>query len=109
MKLFNADECIFLDYVTLVVSASFLEFIICYDFISYLKYLFLYLISLSAEDLPHARDWEEESEASRQRAYSQIGGGGGRLTPTALQVDRHLHDRWSVLFPGGEVVVSSRK
>jgi len=56
MKLFNADECIFLDYVTLVVSASFLEFIICYDFISYLKYLFLYLISLSAEDLPHARD-----------------------------------------------------
>ena len=56
MKLFNADECIFLDYVTLVVSASFLEFIICYDFISYLKYLFLYLISLSAEDLSHARD-----------------------------------------------------
>ena len=44
MKLFNADECIFLDYVTLVVAASFLEFIICYAFISYLKYLLLYLI-----------------------------------------------------------------
>lgn len=38
MKLFNADECIFLDYVTLVVAASFLEFIICYAFI-YLKIL----------------------------------------------------------------------
>ena len=49
MKLFNADECIVLDYVTLVVSASFLEFIICHDFISYLTYLLLSLISLSVE------------------------------------------------------------
>lgn len=56
MKLFNVNKCIFLDYVTLVVSASFLEFIICHDFISYLKYLLLYLISLNVEDLPHARD-----------------------------------------------------
>lgn len=55
MKLFNADECIFLGYVTLVVAASFLEFIICYAFISYLKYLLLYLISLSIKHLPHAR------------------------------------------------------
>lgn len=55
MKLFNVDECNFLDYVTLVVSVSFSEFIVCYDFISYLKYVLLYLISLSIEHLPHAR------------------------------------------------------
>lgn len=57
----------------MVVSVSSLEFLICYDFFSYLKYLLLYLILLIIELLPRVRPQEPRSEPSRQRAYSQVG------------------------------------
>ena len=107
MKLFNADECIFLDYVTLVVAASFLEFIICYAFISYLKYLLLYLISPSIKHLPHARPWEAKSETGRQRAYSQIRGETDTNSPENGLPSAPSLKR--TVSPGGEVVIFSRK
>lgn len=95
-------KCIFLDYVTLVVSVSFSEFIICYDFISYLKYVLLYLISLGIEHLPHARPREAKSESSRQSVYSQVRGEADSNSPANGPPSAPLLK--CTVSPGGEVV-----